>query len=79
MLEVSDIISGYENLIGRAVAKSIVYKMLKRHGWRKVMPRSQHPNKASIEEIEDYKKKSLKQYKKWKILSEFLLLQKTGE
>jgi transposase len=56
VLEVSDIISGYEKLIDRAVAKSIVYKMLKRHGWRKVMPRSQHPNKASDEEIEAYKK-----------------------
>lgn len=56
MLEVSDIISGYEKLIGRKVAKSIVYKMLKRHRWRKVMPRSQHPNKASVEEIDAYKK-----------------------
>lgn len=56
MLEVSDIIEGYEKLIGRKVAKSIVYKMLKRHGWRKVMPRSEHPNKASIEEIDAYKK-----------------------
>ena len=65
MLEVSDIILGYEKLIGRKVAKSIVYKMLKRHNWRKVMPRSQHPNKASMEEIDAYKKKSLKQYKRW--------------
>lgn len=56
MLEVSDIILAYEKLIGRKVAKSIVYKMLKRHEWRKVMPRSQHPNKASVEEIEAYKK-----------------------
>jgi transposase len=56
VLEVSDIISGYEKLIGREVAKSIVYKMLKRYGWRKVMPRSQHPNKASIQEIDAYKK-----------------------
>ena len=56
MLEVSDIIVGYEKLIGREVAKSIVYKMLKRHEWRKVMPRSEHPNKASIEAIDAYKK-----------------------
>ena len=56
MLEVSDIIKGYEKLVGRKIAKSIVYKMLKRHGWRKVMPRSQHPNKASMEEIDAYKK-----------------------
>ena len=56
MLEVSDIILGYEELIGRKVAISIVYKMLKRHGWRKIMPRSQHPNKASVEAIDAYKK-----------------------
>ncbi len=59
MLEVSDIIAGYEKLVGREIAKSIVYKMLKRHGWRKVMPRSQHPKKGSIEEIEAYKKNHL--------------------
>lgn len=56
MLEVNKIISGYEKLINRTVAKSIVYKMLKRHSWRKVMPRSEHPNKASVEEIAAYKK-----------------------
>lgn len=56
VLEVSDIITGYEKLIGRKVAKSIVYKMLKRNKWRKVMPRREHPNKASDEEIEAYKK-----------------------
>jgi len=56
IVEVSDIIKGYEKLIGRKVAISIVYKMLKRHGWRKLMPRSQHPKKASIEEMDAYKK-----------------------
>jgi len=56
MLEVSDIIAAYEKLIGREVAKSIVYKMLKRHGWRKVMPRSQHPKKSTMEEVDAYKK-----------------------
>lgn len=59
VLEVSNIILGYEKLIGRTVAKSIVYKMLKRHGWRKVMPKSERPNKASVEEIEAYKKNHL--------------------
>ncbi|WP_373844382.1 winged helix-turn-helix domain-containing protein [Clostridium sp.] len=56
MLEVSDIIAAYEKLIGREAAKSIVYKMLKRHGWRKVMPRSQHPKKSTMEEVDAYKK-----------------------
>ena len=28
-----------------------IYTLLERHGWRKVMPRSQHPNHAGEEEI----------------------------
>ena len=35
---------------------STVYSLLHQHGWRKVMPRSKHPNKASDEEIESSKK-----------------------
>jgi transposase len=35
---------------------STAYSFLHRHGWRKVMPRSKHPNKASDEEIESSKK-----------------------
>ena len=38
------------------VAKSTVYNMLYRNNWRKVMPRSKHPKKASDEAIEVYKK-----------------------
>ncbi len=56
MLEVSDIIKSYEELVGKTGVKSVVYKMLARHGWRKVMPRAQHPDKSSVEEIEAYKK-----------------------
>ncbi|MDE7249890.1 MAG: winged helix-turn-helix domain-containing protein, partial [Lachnospiraceae bacterium] len=33
-----------------------IYCVLKRHGWRKVMPRSRHPKKASEEVIETSKK-----------------------
>jgi transposase len=35
---------------------STAYSLLHRHGWRKVMPRSKHPNKANDEEIESSKK-----------------------
>lgn len=31
-----------EKKLGREVDRSMVYKMLKRHGWRKVMPRPAH-------------------------------------
>lgn len=57
ILEVSDIISAYSAALNnKKVSKSTVYDMLHRNGWRKVMPRSEHPNKASDEEIESYKK-----------------------
>jgi len=56
VLEVADIIKAFETMIGHAVAKSTVYKMLHRNKWRKVMPRSKHPKKASDEAIEAYKK-----------------------
>jgi hypothetical protein len=29
--------------VGSAVAPSTVYRMLDRHGWRKVIPRPRHP------------------------------------
>ena len=56
IVEVKEIIKAYEKLIGRSVVNSVVYKMLKRHGWRKLMPRSQHPKKASVEDVDAYKK-----------------------
>lgn len=37
-------------------SKTTIYKLLKRHGWRKIMPRSRHPKKASEEAIEASKK-----------------------
>ena len=48
----------YAKLVGRDMDndKSQIYRVLARHGWRKVMPRSKHPNKASNEEIESSKK-----------------------
>ena len=57
ILEVSDIISAYSvALNNKKVSKSTVYDMLHRNRWRKVMPRSVYPNKASTEDIEAYKK-----------------------
>ena len=38
---------------------STAYSFLHRHGWRKVMPRSKHPNKANEAEIEASKKLTL--------------------
>jgi len=46
----------YEALVGRKIGNGTIYRMLKRNGWRKVMPRGQHPKAASEEAIEASKK-----------------------
>ncbi len=43
ILEVSRVKTAYEQALGRKVPKSTVYRMLARHGWRKVLPRPRHP------------------------------------
>jgi len=56
MIEVSEIWRAYEEKMGRPVSSCAVYGMLHRNGWRKIMPRSRHPKKASPEAIENFKK-----------------------
>lgn len=56
MLIVSDIQAAYEKKLGREVHNSVIYRMLERHQWRKVMPRGRHPKKADDETIEAFKK-----------------------
>jgi transposase len=43
ILEVSRVKAAYEQVVGRKVPKSTVYRMLARHGWRKIAPRPRHP------------------------------------
>jgi transposase len=43
ILEVSRVKVAYEQILGRKVPKSTIYRMLARHGWRKVVPRPRHP------------------------------------
>jgi transposase len=48
LLHVSEIKQAMQKKVGSAVAPSTVYRMLDRHGWRKVIPRARHP-KADIQ------------------------------
>ncbi len=58
ILVVSEIIEAYSEVLnGKKVSKSTVYDMLHRNGWRKVMPRGEHPKKADEETIIGFKKK----------------------
>jgi transposase len=43
VLVVTAIRAAYEARVGHAVPKSTVYRMLERHGWRKIAPRPHHP------------------------------------
>lgn len=43
ILVASEIKVAYEAALGRNVAESTVYRMLDRHGWRKIAPRPSHP------------------------------------
>ena len=52
---VNDIQNAFEKKIGKTVAKSTVYNLLKRHGWRKLVPRPSHP-KSDIEKQKTFKK-----------------------
>ena len=56
IVEVSEIKFSYEQVVGHRTGGSQIYYVLRRHGWRKVMPRSKHPKKASEEVIETSKK-----------------------
>lgn len=56
IVEVSEIKKVYVEKVGHDIGNSQIYYVLKRHGWRKVMPRSKHPKKADNEAIEASKK-----------------------
>ena len=56
MVDVAEIEKAYVEKVGHTIGGGQIYYVLKRHGWRKVMPRSRHPKKADDEAIEASKK-----------------------
>jgi len=56
ILVVADIKAAYDKLTREESSVPTVYNLLKRNNWRKIMPRSRHPKKASDEQIDAYKK-----------------------
>ncbi len=59
VLVLSPIRAALAQQLGRAVARSVVYRFLARHGWRKVAPDTRHP-KSDPRIQEDWKKNSRK-------------------
>ena len=56
---VSEMEAAYQEAVGHSIGTAQIYRVLHRHGWRKVMPRSKHPQEASEEDIEASKKLTL--------------------
>jgi len=59
MLTVAEIQQAYQERTGKAVARSTVYRLLERHGWRKIVPRPRHP-KADVAAQAAFKKTALR-------------------
>ena len=56
MIDLNEMSADYEKQVGHSISVAQIYRVLHRHGWRKVMPRSKHPKKAAPEAIEASKK-----------------------
>ena len=62
LVVVSPIRAALAQRLGQPVKPSVVYRLLSRHGWRKVAPDTRHP-KSKPEVQEEWKKNSLKCWK----------------
>lgn len=56
MVDIKEIAAAYQKAVSHKVSDTQIYYVLHRHGWRKIMPRSRHPKKASEEAIDASKK-----------------------
>ena len=56
MLDTAEIEIAYEKAVGHHISSGQIYRVLRRQGWRKIMPRGRHPKKASEEVVATTKK-----------------------
>lgn len=50
--DVSAIKAAYDEKVGHKIGHGQIYYVLRRHGWKKKMPRSKHPKSADPEAVE---------------------------
>lgn len=58
MITVREIKEAFDKRLGRDTGRVYIYMVLRRHQWRKVMPRARHPRNASEEAVEASKKRT---------------------
>ncbi len=56
-ITIQDLFDAYQKRVGHKTTREGFYALLKRHGWRKVTPRPEHPKKADAQVIEASKNK----------------------
>lgn len=56
IITAKEIKEAFDKKLGRVTDKSYIYRVFKRHNYRKVKPRPRHPKKASQEEVDSSKK-----------------------
>jgi transposase len=61
LLVVSPLRAALAQKLGKPVKASVVYRLLARHGWRKVAPDTKHPKSDPAAQAE-WKKNSLKRW-----------------
>jgi transposase len=64
IVTVTEMHVAYQEKVGKKTSRRAFYTLLSRHGWRKVMPRPQHPKKTSVEKIDASKKLTPKSKKR---------------
>ena len=52
IVEVQEIHKAFEARVGERVPKSTIYRLLHRHGWRKIIPRKKHPKSDPLAQEE---------------------------
>lgn len=62
VLVVSPLRAALSEKLGRKVAPSVIYRLLARHGWRKVAPDTRHPKSDRLAQAE-WKKNSRKHWR----------------
>lgn len=60
IITVKEMHQAYQEQLGRSTYISGFYQLLKRHGWRRLMPRPAYPKKADAETIDASKKLTIK-------------------
>ena len=48
IVEIREIKEAFETRIGATIPKSTIYRLLNRHGWRKVSPGKRHPKSDPV-------------------------------